>query len=242
MLGKRGETPPLPRNCKRPFFDCTKPLPVSGGKAQSPGSRSRVRRPVPPSSQSALSRAKGTIMFVRQLSQFRLFLFIFRFPRCTAELLTRLALRYPARRLLCSRTTRKSLKPSPTPRGAFHLTVPSSGRYIPRVEAAGFTTQVLDPLLVASGKNENLTVSLRIGPLPQQIVVSSATGIPTPLAQVGSSVSVIDLPQNRSVEQTRRSSKSCASFRERKLFRPVSAAAPLPCSSVAANPTSTKFS
>jgi hypothetical protein len=30
MLGKRGEKPPLPCNCKRPFFDCTKPLPGNG--------------------------------------------------------------------------------------------------------------------------------------------------------------------------------------------------------------------
>jgi hypothetical protein len=30
MLGKRGEKPPLPCNCKRPFYDCTKPLPENG--------------------------------------------------------------------------------------------------------------------------------------------------------------------------------------------------------------------
>jgi hypothetical protein len=30
MLGKRGEKPPLPCNCKRPIYDCTKPLPGNG--------------------------------------------------------------------------------------------------------------------------------------------------------------------------------------------------------------------
>src|SRR5580693_411499 len=58
MFGKRGENPPLPSNCKRRFCGCTKPLPKKGGKAQPLGSTSQVRRPVPPSSQSALSRAK----------------------------------------------------------------------------------------------------------------------------------------------------------------------------------------
>src|SRR5579862_7984307 len=74
MFGKRGENPPLPRNCKRPFSGLHKPLPVKGGKAQPLSGRSRVRRPVPPSSWSALSRAKEDLMsklfsyFVRLVS------------------------------------------------------------------------------------------------------------------------------------------------------------------------------
>src|SRR5277367_3888988 len=59
--------------------------------------------------------------------------------------------------------------------GSFTLSIPASGRYIPQVEAAGFATQTLDPIFLSSGKSENITVALRIGPLPQQIVVS-ATG------------------------------------------------------------------
>jgi len=35
MFGKRGENPPLPRNCKRSFSRLHKPLPIKGGKAQS---------------------------------------------------------------------------------------------------------------------------------------------------------------------------------------------------------------
>jgi vitamin B12 transporter len=78
--------------------------------------------------------------------------------------------------------------------GSFTLSIPASGHYIPQVEAAGFATQTLDPIFLSSGKSENITVALRIGPLPQQIVVS-ATGTPTPLAQVGSSVTLLDNSQ-----------------------------------------------
>jgi vitamin B12 transporter len=85
-------------------------------------------------------------------------------------------------------------KASSDSQGAFDVTVPGPGRYVPQVEAAGFSTQTLDPVLINVNKSENLIVSLRIGPLPQQVVVS-ATGIPTPLAQVGSSVSLIDIDQ-----------------------------------------------
>jgi vitamin B12 transporter len=75
--------------------------------------------------------------------------------------------------------------------GSFTLVVPGGGRYTPRVEASGFATQTLTPVTMADGKTEELTVSLRVGPLPQEIVVS-ATGMATPEAQVGASVSVID--------------------------------------------------
>jgi vitamin B12 transporter len=78
--------------------------------------------------------------------------------------------------------------------GSFDVSVPASGRYVPRVEATGFAKQTLPPIQVVSGKSEELTVSLRIGPLPQQVVVS-ATGVATPEAQVGASITVIDAQQ-----------------------------------------------
>jgi vitamin B12 transporter len=78
--------------------------------------------------------------------------------------------------------------------GSFELAVPASGRYTPRVEAAGFATQELAPVFVGTGKSEELTVSLRIGTLPQQVVVS-ATGTRIPEAQVGASVTLIDSDQ-----------------------------------------------
>jgi iron complex outermembrane receptor protein/vitamin B12 transporter len=78
--------------------------------------------------------------------------------------------------------------------GSFDLAVPDSGRYTPRVEARGFATQALPPVVLKAGKAEELTVSMRIGPLVQQIVIS-ATGTATPEAQVGASVTLIDSDQ-----------------------------------------------
>jgi vitamin B12 transporter len=78
--------------------------------------------------------------------------------------------------------------------GSFELAAPASGRYSPRVEAAGFETQVLPPIAMKAGKTEELAVFLRIGPLVQQIVVS-ATGTATPITQVGASVTLIDSDQ-----------------------------------------------
>jgi vitamin B12 transporter len=83
--------------------------------------------------------------------------------------------------------------------GSFHL-VPPNGRYTPRVDAEGFATQTLAPVTVADGKSEELTVSLHIGSLPQEIVVS-ATGVATPEAQVGASVSVIDSAEIQSLNK-----------------------------------------
>ena len=75
--------------------------------------------------------------------------------------------------------------------GTFELSVPANGRYAARVEAPGFTTENVSPVLVTSGKTEELTVSLHVGSFPQQIVVS-ATGTAVPEAQVGASVTLID--------------------------------------------------
>jgi vitamin B12 transporter len=84
--------------------------------------------------------------------------------------------------------------------GAFELSAPAGGSYIPRVEAPGFATQTLAPIFLEAGKTEGVPISLRIGPLPQQIVVS-ATGIATPEAQVGASVTVIDSRQIQALDK-----------------------------------------
>jgi vitamin B12 transporter len=78
--------------------------------------------------------------------------------------------------------------------GLFNLATPNAGRYSLRVEAAGFATQTIPTVLVTSGKSEELTVTMNIGPLAQQIVVS-ATGVAVPESQVGASISVIDEDQ-----------------------------------------------
>jgi vitamin B12 transporter len=76
--------------------------------------------------------------------------------------------------------------------GSFSLAVPKAGRYNVRVTATGFATQTI---LVDVGKEDaELTITLRIGALAQQIVVS-ATGFAISEAEVGASVSVIDSEQ-----------------------------------------------
>lgn len=65
------------------------------------------------------------------------------------------------------------------------------GRYSVRVEAKGFEAQEDPQVFVAPRAIVPISVSLHIGSLPQQIVVS-ATGQEVPASQVGSSVSLID--------------------------------------------------
>ena len=78
--------------------------------------------------------------------------------------------------------------------GSFNLAAPKEGRYSLRVDAAGFATQTIPVDIGKEGKTEESTVTLSIGPLAQEIVVS-ATGFAIPEAQVGASVSVIDSDQ-----------------------------------------------
>ena len=76
--------------------------------------------------------------------------------------------------------------------GVFEVTVPNGGRYDVQVEAQGFALATVSSVFVGSGQTtEIIPVSLSIGPLAQQIVVS-ATGTAIPDTQVGASVSVID--------------------------------------------------
>ena len=78
--------------------------------------------------------------------------------------------------------------------GSFSLAAPKEGRYSLRVEATGFATQTIPVDVGKNGKTEEWSVTLSIGPLAQQVVVS-ATGFAIPEAQVGASVSVIDSDQ-----------------------------------------------
>jgi vitamin B12 transporter len=99
----------------------------------------------------------------------------------------------PDAKLVLLQDNRKLIESRSDAEGSFSLAATDVGRYSLRVEAAGFATQTI-PAHVTSGKSEELTVTLSIGPLAQEIVVS-ATGMATPLAQVGSSVSLIDQDQ-----------------------------------------------
>jgi vitamin B12 transporter len=84
--------------------------------------------------------------------------------------------------------------------GAFEVSAPA-GQYDVRVEARGFAPATVSPVVVTMGKTTEIpTITLAIGPLTQSIVVS-ATGTATPDTQVGSSVSVIDEKQIRTLNK-----------------------------------------
>ena len=81
--------------------------------------------------------------------------------------------------------------------GRFVLASNEAGRYRVRVEAQGFASRDTDAVFVTVGGRVTVDVTLAIGPLAQQIVVSaSATALPA--SQVGASVTVLDrdVPQS----------------------------------------------
>jgi len=88
-----------------------------------------------------------------------------------------------------------------TSEGTFDLTVPDGGRYDIRVEARGFATQTVPSVFAAGNETTDAgSISLSIGPLAQQVVVS-ATGTATPDSQVGASITVIDNDQIQSLNK-----------------------------------------
>jgi iron complex outermembrane receptor protein/vitamin B12 transporter len=75
--------------------------------------------------------------------------------------------------------------------GRFALESSESGRYRVHVEAQGFESRDTNPVFVAVGDRVTVDLTLAIGPLAQQVVVSaSATALPE--SQVGASVTVLD--------------------------------------------------
>ena len=76
--------------------------------------------------------------------------------------------------------------------GLFEFSSLAPGRYSVEIEATGFEKQESEPVFVSSAGSITLDVTVHIGSLPQQVVVS-ATGQEVPASQVGSSVKVIGL-------------------------------------------------
>jgi vitamin B12 transporter len=85
--------------------------------------------------------------------------------------------------------------------GAFELPVPAAGRYDVQIEAAGFALQTVPSVFVPGGETTDVgPISLSIGPLEQQVVVS-ATGTAIPDTQVGASITVIDNEQIQAINK-----------------------------------------
>jgi vitamin B12 transporter len=74
--------------------------------------------------------------------------------------------------------------------GEFVFSSLSAGRYRVRATAPGFTEQESPDVYLGGEKVSHIVLSLKIGTVTQQVVVS-ATGTPAPDAQVGASVAVI---------------------------------------------------
>ena len=75
--------------------------------------------------------------------------------------------------------------------GAFTVRGVTDGRYQLEVTAGGFATRVTSPFYVGANARTVMDVTLQIGPLNQDVVVSAAAAA-LPQAQVGASVTVVD--------------------------------------------------
>lgn len=80
------------------------------------------------------------------------------------------------------------------PDGSFTFPSVESGQYLIRVEAPGFASQESPAVNLTAARTVNMEVTLQIGPLRQQVVVSD-TGTNLPESQVGASVTVLDRSQ-----------------------------------------------
>lgn len=80
--------------------------------------------------------------------------------------------------------------------GAYLLPVPSTGRYRVEVRAPSFKPTVSIAAFVSSGADAAIEVTLSTPTLTQEVSVT-ATGTPTPAAQTGASVTVLDASQFR---------------------------------------------
>src|SRR5437588_9631429 len=74
--------------------------------------------------------------------------------------------------------------------GRYQFSVANSGRYRIRATAPSFALQESAPVYVSGGSSAEMNVTLNIGPVSQQTVVS-ATGTEMPESWLGASVSVI---------------------------------------------------
>ena len=115
-------------------------------------------------------------------------------PNLRGKVVDQLGSRVPDAKVLLLEDDKEIVAGKSDGQGFFSLAAPKEGRYKLQVEATGFATQTIPFDVGRNGKSEELTVTLGIGPLTQQVVVS-ATGFAIPEAQVGASVSVVDSEQ-----------------------------------------------
>ena len=76
-------------------------------------------------------------------------------------------------------------------RGSFRFADVPAGRYQVRVDAPGFETHTTEPAFVGAGARATVDVTLAIGPLQQDVVVTASASA-LPQSQLGAAVTVID--------------------------------------------------
>ena len=87
--------------------------------------------------------------------------------------------------------------------GHYSFTISAQGRFCVRAQAASFQPASSDEKFVAAAHPLEIDLTLSPSVVAQQIVVT-ATGVPTPEAETGASISVIDeqaLDTRRAVEE-----------------------------------------
>jgi iron complex outermembrane receptor protein/vitamin B12 transporter len=112
-------------------------------------------------------------------------------PNVRGKVVDQLGSRVPDARVVLLEDNKELVAGKSDGQGFFSFAAPKEGRYRLRVEATGFATKIIPFDVGKNGKSVELNVTLSLGPLTQQVVVS-ATGFAIPEAQVGASVSVID--------------------------------------------------
>ena len=75
--------------------------------------------------------------------------------------------------------------------GEFTLEGIAEGRYLVRVEAAGFETRTTDPIFLSGSGRTSLDIVLSVGPLQQSVVVTAAV-TELPESRTGAPVTIID--------------------------------------------------
>ena len=88
--------------------------------------------------------------------------------------------------------------------GSYSLTIPSSQRFRLRITAPTFSATTTEPLLLSATQSTVRDLTFNTPTLSEQVTVTS-TGTPTPLAQSGAPISVLDqqqLPEALQIEQT----------------------------------------
>lgn len=197
MFGKRGEIPPLPRNCNR--RELGRQMSAATG-AESLGRlprfvEARVRRPVLP---TLISEGKMKCLRQdRKPGRFFLFLLLASMLALAAQAATirgtasdSLGAVIPKAQVELVRDQKVIASTTADSEGKYEFHDVAAGRYQLRASAPTFDSTTSKPFYVGEGANANVDLLLSIGVVSQAVTVT-ATGSPTPKAQVGASITLL---------------------------------------------------